>query len=271
MVVSPTYGHNLGNVTGNGLLHVESGNLPAGNFSSFIDCANNGTIDYGGTGNYTIIASQYSSLPNLFFTGTGQRILPNKDLTICNRLKIDGPTLDNATNNRKLTILGSMERYNSGAFLQGTGANATVTFAGTSAQNIGGPTGNFTFNNMEINNSAGLSIGNNGSIIISTGNLLLTNGIITTTSTNKLTVSNTSAACVIPSGGSASSFINGPLTKFISSNASFTFPIGNGAVWGHQFILTDLSSGAGVWTAQYFSPNPTYLSMTAPLQVVNDL
>ena len=123
---------------------------------------------------------------------------------------------------------------------------------------------------MEINNSAGLSIGTNGTITISTGNLLLTNGIITTTSTNKLSITNTSAACVVPSGGSATSFVNGPLAKIINPNTSFTFPIGQDTTWGHQVILTD-SALAGNWTVQYFSPNPTYTSMTLPLQAVNDL
>ncbi len=210
LVVSPTYGHNLGTVSGNGVLHVESGNLPAGNYASFVSCANNGTIDFGGTGNYTLIVTPFQgqSIPNLFFTGTGKRILPNSDLTICNRFVINGPIVDNSANNRHLYILGTMEKPGLGAFTQGTGANATVTFSGTSPQTIGGPLGNFTFNNMEVNNSAGLSIGTGGTITISTGNLYLTNGIISTTSANKLTITNTSAACVVPAGGSANSFIN---------------------------------------------------------------
>ena len=123
-ILSPTFGHSLGEIEGNGTLYVESGNIPGGNYTSFIDCEGNGTIEYGGTGIYTIIASQYSSLPNLFFTGTGTRVLPNKDLTICKRLVIDGPILDNSVNNYKLTILGSMERYNTGTFMSGSGDSA---------------------------------------------------------------------------------------------------------------------------------------------------
>ena len=59
-----------------------------------------------------------------------------------------------------------MERYNTGAFKSGTGAGATVSFAGTGPQTIGGVLGDFTgtnaFNNFEINNSAGLSINDPG-------------------------------------------------------------------------------------------------------------
>ena len=58
-IVSPTFGHSLGDVEGNGTLYVESGNIPAGDYTAFIDCAGDGTIEYGGTGTYTVIASQY--------------------------------------------------------------------------------------------------------------------------------------------------------------------------------------------------------------------
>ena len=91
-VVSPTYGHNLGTVSGSGILYLESGTFPAGRYTDFLDCANNATLEYSGTTNYSIVADLYSSIPNLHFTGTGTRTLPNKDLTICNQLLIDGPT-----------------------------------------------------------------------------------------------------------------------------------------------------------------------------------
>jgi len=64
---------------------MENGNLPAGDFTAFFDCSGTVALEYGGTGTYTIIATQFNSLPNVFFTGTGTRVLPNKDLTICHR------------------------------------------------------------------------------------------------------------------------------------------------------------------------------------------
>ncbi|MCK7542410.1 MAG: hypothetical protein MZV63_71820 [Marinilabiliales bacterium] len=139
--VAPTYGHNLGNVDGDGKLYVEGGNLPGGTYTDFTDCSGNATIEYGGSGSYIIVSGVYTSVPNLFFTGTGTRILPNADLTVCKRLVIDGPLLDNSVNNRKLIILGTFERYNSGAFRSGAGSfpAATVSFAGSTPQTIGGP------------------------------------------------------------------------------------------------------------------------------------
>ncbi|MGD0754856.1 MAG: HYR domain-containing protein, partial [Bacteroidales bacterium] len=273
-IVSPTFGHNLGVVTGNGTIYLENGNLPGGDFSAFIDCSGNGTIEYGGTGNYTIIATQFSSLPNMFATGTGTRVLPNKDLTICKRLVIDGPILDNSVNNKKLTILGTMERYNTGVFNSGSGASpaATVSFAGSALQSIGGPTGDFSgasmLNNLEINNPAGLNIGTNGSVEVNNV-LMLTNGIIGTSSSNKLTLLNTSSTAVSPSGGSATSFVNGPLIKYIINGDVFLYPIGNGTVKGHNFTLTSTAGSTLAWTAEYFTPNPTSTSLAPPLLVTN--
>ncbi len=275
-ILSPTFGHSLGDIEGNGTLYVESGNIPAGDYTSFLNCAGDGTIEYGGTGNYTIIASQFSNLPNVFFTGSGTRVLPNKDLTICKRLVIDGPLLDNSINNYKLTILGSIERYNTGAFNSGSGnaPASTVSFAGEALQSLGGPTGDFTgvnkFNNLEINNAEGLDIGLNGSVEVN-NQLLLTNGIINTTSTNKLTLLNTSSDAVIPVGGSASSYVNGPLIKKIINGDDFLYPLGKGIIKGHNLTLTSTAGTTLFWTAEYFTPNPTATLLNPPLQATNTM
>ncbi len=273
-ILSPTFGHSLGDIEGNGTIYVESGNIPGGNYTSFIDCAGNGTIEYGGTGIYTIIASQFSSLPNLYFTGTGTRVLPNKDLTICKRLVIDGPLLDNSINNHKLTILGSMERYNAGSFNSGSGIApaSTVTFEGSTFQSLGGPTGDFTgvnsFNNLEINNTDGLDIGLNGSVEVN-NQLLLTNGIINSTATNRLIILNTNSEAVLPEGGSPFSFVNGPLIKKIINGDDFLYPLGKGIIKGHNLTLTSTAGTTLFWTAEYFTPNPTATSLALPLQAAN--
>ncbi|HCT29578.1 MAG TPA: hypothetical protein DIW31_02335 [Bacteroidales bacterium] len=272
-IVSPYTGHNLGTVTGNGTLLLESATFPAGRYTSFLDCSGNGTIEYGGNSSYTIIADLYSSVPRLYFTGTGTKTLPNKDLTICKRLLIDGVMLDNTLNNSKLTIQGTMERINSGIFASGSGANATVSFSGSTAQTVGGATlGNFTgtsaFNNLEINNSAGLTINNPGSIEVK-GNLLLTSGLINTSSTATLTITNTAIGCVTPAGGSATSYVNGPLTKRINQGDNFFYPLGKGATAGNMLTLSSTQVGTILWTAEYFTPNSTYTNLTAPLSYVN--
>jgi hypothetical protein len=197
-IVSPYYGHNLGTVDGSGTLYLESGTFPAGRFTDFLDCASNSTIEYGGSGSYTLNADLYDNIPNLLFSGTGTRILPDKDLTVCNVLNINGPALNNSTYNRKLTIQGGM-MLTSGSFNSGTGAGATVSFAGSAPQTVTGFTGSNSFNNLEIDNSSGLTL--TGSVTLS-GNLLLTDGIISTTSAHILTIDNSSVNCLVPSGGS---------------------------------------------------------------------
>ncbi len=265
-LVSPFTGHNLGTVEGNGKLYLESGELPAGKFDSFFNCSGGGTLEYGGTGSYTMIADRLNIIPKLVFSGSGSRFLPNKDLTICEQLLINGPSVDNSTFNRKLTILGSMSRT-SGAFLAGTGNNATVSFRGTSAQVLSDFSGLNSFNNFEINNSAGISL--NSAVDIN-GNLLLTNGLIHTTSTNILRIMNTSVTSVYPSGGSSNSYIAGPLSKRLNQGDTyFRFPVGNNSLQGNKLSLRATQTGTKDWIVEYVNPNilNTY---SAPLTAINE-
>lgn len=271
-ITNTSYGHNLGTVTGSGTLYLENGTIPAGRYVNFFECATNSTLEYGGSSDYTVIADLYSSLANLHFTGIGSRILPNKDLSICNQLLIDGPIVDNSANNNGLSIGGTIERYNSGSFVSGTGANATVTFAGSAPQTVGGALGNFTgsnaFNNLEIKNGSGLTINNGGDVEV-TGNLMLTNGHITTSAADQLAITNTNSNSVVPAGGKVNSFVNGPLIKTIIQGGNFNFPIGKEGELGNKLVLTASQAGTIEWTAEYFTPNDTYTSYNAPLSYVN--
>ncbi len=271
-IASTTFGHNLGTLDGTGTLFLESATFPAGRYTDFFDCSNTSTLEYGGSTDYNIVADLYSSLPKLHFTGTGTRTLPNKDLTVCTQLLIDGPTLNNSVNNRKLTIQGTMERYNTGAFNSGSGAGAIVSFEGSAAQTIGGALGDFTgtsdFNYFEINNSAGLTINAGGAIEVA-GNLLLTSGNIVTAAANTLTITNTVITSVTPLGGSSASYVDGPLIKNINQGDNFVFPIGKGSVLGSKITISSVRVGTISWTAEYFTPNVTYASLTAPLTYVN--
>lgn len=277
LVVSPYSGHNLGTVNGSGTLYLENGSFPGGVFTTFLSCASNSTLEYGGTGTYSIIADLYDHVPKLYFTGTGTRVLPNKDITICSQLKIDGPTVDNSVYNKKLTILGTMERYNTGLFISGTGSGATVSYAGSSLQTVGSALGDFTgtsaFNNLEINNASGLTVNTGGGIEVK-NNLLLTSGLITTSATASLTILNTSISCVSPAGGSTASFVSGPLIKKINQYDNFLFPIGTyqagiGNIQGNKLNISSVQSGPSLWLAEYKNPNPTSLNYTSPLMAVS--
>jgi hypothetical protein len=250
--VGTTYGHNLGTVEGTGTLSLKQANLPAGDFKSFLS-KTGGTLEYGGSTDYTIVADRIDTVRNLFFTGSGIRTLPDKNLVISNQLLINGPVLDNRFN-RKLTIGGSFD-LSSGTFLSGSGNGATVTFNGASPQTISGFNSSSALNNLEVNNASGLTL---NSVVELNGNLLLTNGVITSTAVNKLKMINQlTSTFVIPEGGSASSYVNGPMSKFLSGGSEFVFPSGKSGRYGKMKLYNVQS---GTWEAEYY--NTPYSNLT---------
>jgi hypothetical protein len=268
--VEDTYGHNLGTVDGTGRLRLEGPILPAGRFTSFLTCSG-GILEYNGSTDYTIIADRIDTIRGIYFTGTGKRILPDKDLVICDTLKISGATLDNSVDERNLTINGVFQRLNSGAFLSGSN-DATVIFAGSSPQTLGGADGEFTgtngFNNFEINNSSGLTL--NSPLEINK-TLTLTDGIIATTSTNILKMITDGGGddddIVLPvAGGSSSSYIDGPMSKNLFGGKDFTFPIGDGSRYGAVQTLGVMN---GTWEAEYFNAGHATSSVTGGLTAVS--
>jgi len=83
-----------------------------------------------------------------------------------------------------------------------------------------------------------------------------------------LTLTNPSNSCVIPAGGSATSFIDGPLIKDISQFDSFVFPIGKSGtpnILGNKLMISNTQTGPLLWSAEYFTPNSTSASFTPPL------
>lgn len=266
--ISGYSGHNLGAVSGSGTLYLESQVIPAGKYTNFFDCSNNSTLVYGGSGTYTLLADLYDQVTRLRFTGSGTRILPAKDLTICKLFEIDGPTVDNSVNNQQLIILDSMI-LTSGAFESGTGDNAIVSFSGTTPQTVSNFTGSNTFNSLEINNSTGLTLTDDIEVA---GKLLLTDGLITTSTTNTLTITNSVVDCVVPAGGSSSSYVNGPLTKRLTDGIlNFQFPVGNATTCGNKLTLRFTATGTLDWTVTYVNPNDIGTTLSGDLTAVNDV
>ncbi|HOS85153.1 MAG TPA: hypothetical protein PK199_09580, partial [Bacteroidales bacterium] len=171
------------------------------------------TVYYNNTANTTICAMDYH---NLNISG-GPRTLQNKN------------------------IIGI-----TGAFTPGSGpftiSNSTIEYKGSSAQNIT----NFTYYNLRINNSAGLTMAGGASTI--TNNITFINGKVTTSPTNTLTVTNPSQDAV--SYGNSSSYIIGTFTRSIEANLSnsmnrYIFPVGNSSNY-YEFILSKITTGVVV-------------------------
>jgi len=112
-----------------------------------------------------------------------------------------------------------------------------------------------TVNDLIVNSSGGVTLSQ--SIAVG-GNLIFTSGLLNSTTTNLLAVTNTSSSAI--SGASATSFINGPirwtLPASLASGSTYSFPVGEGTTY-MPFTLENPTTGTGTTTAQVeaFSAN----------------
>ena len=277
-----TYYHSLGHVSGNGILRLTSTPqgifvFPGGDFGDFVNTSGS-TVNFFGNNQASLPAKPgniYKPYQNVIFSGTGKKTIPAEDLKILGNLTIQDPAtvLSNELYNKKLIISGIWADNNtsaSGGFIPGKGL---VLFEGTGAQGIIiREAVTERFYNLEIDNSAGLTLSGAGRVDISS-KLYLTSGIINTSAVNLLSVSSTSESAI--SGGDENSFVSGPLQKRILGGGEFTFPVGdaNGSRYG-ELILTD-ASVTGNYQAHYYNHNPLDDgydpdNVTAPIDVVSN-
>jgi CSLREA domain-containing protein len=154
------------------------------------------------------------------------------------------------------TILGNMT-ITSGTFSMGAGdlnvkgnwsnsgsfnpVNNTVKFNGAGAQSIF-KLGGETFYDLEVNKaSGGLTL----TSPVNVDGLALVAGNVTTTAANLLTVNGTAASRLF--GGSASSYINGPLARrlpaSLATGTTYLFPVGKAGF--NKFELVNPTTNAG--------------------------
>ncbi len=239
--VGMTIGHYLGAVSGYGHLKIDRGKLPAGDYDDFFACSG-GSVEFSGSSDYTI-PDEGSTYRRLVLSGSGTRVMPDVNITICDTLYVNGVHLDNSTHNNNITINGIFYLENGGSFDAGSGS-ATVIYSGSSQQNLGGFTGSNAFNNFTIDNASGISLTGNVDI---NGTLDLTDGVITTNG-NTLTLANTGS--VSPNGGKSSSYIDGMFSVEIDDGNSFAFPLGDDR-WGKLELQSVNTSGTATWGVRY--------------------
>lgn len=182
--------------------------------------------------------SGYTSAPTVVITGDCGGSGATATATIT--------TASVATVNGALRITGS-------AALSGNApvfaAGSTLEYAGTAAQTTGAefPATWSGSGGVIINNSNGVTLNSSKSIGSS---LTLTSGVLTTSASHLLTITNTATTAI--SGGSATSFINGPVAITLPSNlasgSSYTIPLGKGAAY-LPLVLVNPTTGAGAVTA----------------------
>ena len=179
----------------------------------------------------------------------------------CKNITIDA-SASLTINANNLDVSGNFT--NNGTFTQNGGA---VTFTGGLEQTISGSSA-ITFNDIIIDKSA-------DSIILAapvsvSGDLDLTDGIITTDDVNLLSINDGATV----SNGSIDSYVDGPMQKSILSGQSFTFPVGNGNRYGYMTLSnTSAGSSPANWKVQYFNADPagSYSgSLVSPISSISD-
>ena len=276
--IGNTSKHNFGRVRGSGTLELKAlestgdmqstFKLPAGDYEEFLADVNSTIIFDNGDRNAWLgeqPGNYFKPFSNVEFKGEGkttvtaQAFSARGDVTI-----IDGCQIDNATNNRPFYVGGNYTDNNTSktGYIKGS---SKVIFCGTQPQTV--TLGyDASFYDMEINNSAGVLIFGND--IDVSNKLYLTDGVIHTTTDALVRLSSTSSNVV--TGGSASSHIDGPLSKNVLNSGSFTFPVGNYGRYGQ--ITISNTAGTGYWTAQYFNTDPSVLgtSYAPPVETICD-
>jgi hypothetical protein len=151
-------------------------------------------------------------------------------------------TLNGGTTTQ-LTLTGNWT--NSSTFTAGTGS---IVFGGSSAQTLSG-TSVSAFYNLTANNAAGITLSKAASV---SNVFTLSNGIVTSTTANSLSVTNTNTASV--AGGGLTAYVSGPLIRSMIAGQSYLFPIGKGSIY-LPMTLAGISGTNPQVSAEAFSGN----------------
>jgi autotransporter-associated beta strand protein len=237
-------------------------------FSGIISGNNGVGLTISGTGAGTVILSGANTYTGLT-TVSGSTLQLNNaagtTLPATNSVTVNGGTLriskdqtisDFTMNTGTLTVDASTTLTITGAYnvTGGTINNlgtiklngGAVSFPGSGVTVNNGTAGTMT--NLEIASSANITL--TAGITVS-GTLTLTGGNITTTNSNLLTLG--SSATV--SGGSASSFVDGPMANtWSTSTATKTFPLGKGTSY-RPLDITLTTPASPVLRVEVFNSN----------------
>lgn len=167
--------------------------------------------------------------------------------TIEGDIQIGGQSFNLGTFSRRTELQGDIIRT-AGTITGGTGG-ARLVFNGTTPQTITGDfVGSNAIPNLEIDNTSGLTLTSANVDISDT--LKLTAGNIFTSSGNILKLAN-DGADVDPEGGSADSFIDGPMQwTLLSATAERIFPVGKDERYRPLGLST--RSATRTWEVEYY-------------------
>ena len=167
-------------------------------------------------------------------------------------------------NSPVLNMGGNFNRQNGyGELSYSSNSSPDLNLIGTAPQVIKqdafGTGETFEYYNVTINNTFGTApqVTLDGQVTVN-GALVLTSGIVKTTSTNLLVIADGATS----SQGSASSFVDGPMKK-IGNDNNFVFPVGDETRWARLEMKNINNFNATTeFTCEYFhsaTPSPTSL------------
>jgi hypothetical protein len=208
-----------------------------------------GTIDYGASSAQNITGRAYN---HLVLSGTSTKTMTGT-ITVNGTLTI-GTSTTLADGGFSATAKGSV--INNGTH----SGSDKIILGGTANQSLSGS--GSEWGNITMNNSAGATC---LSDVVTTGQVELTSGIITTSASAKLIFGTTGGFI----GGSILSCVFGPVQKTTVSTAIFSFAIGKGTNY-RPLSVTPASTSPTAWTAEYFQDDySNTTSVQAPVTSVN--
>ncbi|MBX2922043.1 MAG: hypothetical protein KF746_07615 [Chitinophagaceae bacterium] len=235
-------------------------------FAAAVHAAKTGATDDQSTGN-----NIFNNTATFINNGTGYLMMAysasdayNGDVSFMKNNT--GPLYPNYNHNS--TYAGNVSISSATAITFGTN-NGTATFNGTGAQNISVTSGTPTpvFTRLVINNAGpGVTLSNT-SVNISRS-LVLTSGLLNTSTANILTMLNNST--VAAGTALSASYINGPMRYQKSSSGSsvLNFPVGDGADCRPVVLTVNHTNGAlYTYQTRVFNASAAALGYTLPSTV----
>jgi hypothetical protein len=216
------------------------------------------TATGGGTsGNIHVAGTRtYGAAANYIYTGTNGQVTGNGcPASVTGNITVN---LQNFSDQLTLTNVAAIGAAGTLRMVRGQLANA-ITYNATGRLEYASTTGAQTTSNNEFpatTGPAGLIINNTDGVTLhaarslpatASGVLTLTSGTINTSTTNVLTVSNATVGAIV--GGGATTYVNGPLIRAINAAGQYTFPVGDGSVYGgYSMLTTAAASGVSLRT-----------------------
>ena len=179
------------------------------------------TVDYAGTAQ-TVFSTTYT---NLTLSGSGAKTLSG--FTVNGKLSIQGTA----------TATGTSPTY---------GGSASLEYKGSAAQNTSNVEFPTSVNvDLIIDNASGVTLNSTKTL---SGSLTLTSGVLYTGSGAYLRLPD---GFKTVNGGSASSYVDGPIHKRGNDGGGFTFPVGRNGVYA-PMTITSMDNNADELSCEYF-------------------